>query len=347
MRANLVAVQADMRLEHYLDAERFHAKIEALTRMALDGLEPLPTLLCFPETIGFPLVLTLADPASARALPETDSFGAAARRLARRRWRELLAAAWRWRRLGPDLLYLPGAVAAHRVYVDAFAGVARRHRVTVVAGSAFLPLLSDEPAGGLRVVDPRVTNRAFVFGPSGALLGRSSKVQLMPLEQRAGLRGGRLDDLGVVQTPLGRLGVAICLDGFHSAVLERLDGLGAVLLAQPSANHAPWERPWPPDPGLSEGEAWLQRGLRRGIQGREHLRYGVNAMMVGEVLDLRPRGRSSIVVNERLRPAPAPPSGPAALEGVVALARSADREEAVRATVELPGGAAPRNRDGG
>ena len=119
---------------------------------------------------------------------------------------------------------------------------------------------------------------------------------------------------------------------FLRGVIDTLDGRGAEVVVQPSADHAPWDRRWPADPDLSEGEAWLTSGLRHTIQDRRSIRYGVNPMLVGDVFDLHPRGRSSVVANLRYHPG-ALLEG---YEGVLALVETSDREEVVQATVELP-----------
>ena len=92
-----------------------------------------------------------------------------------------------------------------------------------------------------------------------------------------------------------------------------------------------WTRRWPPDGSYSEGEAWLSLGLRRGVRGRQNIRYGVNPMLVGGMFDLRAEGRTSLVANPRFLGAETEGYG-----GVMAFARSYDREEIVRAVVELP-----------
>jgi predicted amidohydrolase len=184
----------------------------------------------------------------------------------------------------------------------------------------------------VHIVGRRVYNVAYTYGPGGVLLGRTRKCFLTPgAESRSGLSRGRVEDLRALHSPLGRLGVAVCLDGWYDGVLATLDAEGVGVVVQPSANEAPWDRPWPPEPRLREGEAWLERGLRAGLQGRVHLRYGVNPMLVGELFGFRPRGRSSIVANA------AAVAGPwvEGIEGVLALAPDAEREGVVTASVAL------------
>ena len=287
MKAHLVAVQAAMQLPDYETPERFRTRVLELTEAAVAGLGDAPKLIAFPETVGFPLVLTLGN----GEVSSAKTFGEAALALAKRHWRALLQTVITKRLSPAAALYHLRALPAYLAYRDAFAEAARFSGATVVAGTIFLPHVEEEASRDVHIAGRCVHNTAFTFGPTGRTLDRTHKVYLTPgAESRAGLARAPLGHVHAFETPVGRVGVAVCLDGFYGSVLERLDGLGAQIVVQPSANHAAWERPWPPDPTLTEGEAWLRHGLRKGLQDRLHLRYGVNPMMVGEVLDLKPAG---------------------------------------------------------
>ncbi|WP_324667838.1 nitrilase-related carbon-nitrogen hydrolase [Geochorda subterranea] len=139
-------------------------------------------------------------------------------------------------------------------------------------------------------------------------------------------------------TPVGRLGVAICLDAFQEPVVERLVSAGADILVQPSANPGPWT----PEQQLDwRRSAWT--AVRRWPQ----LRWGLNPMMVGELLGLRFEGQSSIVSARRELWRP---GGYEALRdeegGFVAVAPSATQEAVLVATVPLqaPVGVQPSSR---
>ena len=327
MKVHLIAVQAAMQLSDYESAQSFEAKILELTRRAVAGLDDAPKLVAFPETIGFPLLALGEYEAVSRMSRMSDVM----RYLLGRYWREVLRAAWRWRVVGLGALHLQRALPAYLAYKGAFSKAARTYGVTIVAGSHFLPHIEEEATRGVHIAGKRVHNVAYSFSPTGSVINRSSKRYLTPgAESRAGLsRSG--EPIGSFETPVGRVGVAICLDGFYSSVVEHLDGLGAQVVVQPSANHAPWDRRWPADPSLFEGEAWLRKGLRSQLQERLHLRYGVNPMMVGDVWDLSPRGRSSLLANTRFTAVETE-----GYEGVLALARTPDQEEVVRAEVMIP-----------
>ena len=231
--------------EHYQSATTFRQKILDLTEKAVAGLLDAPTLVAFPEAIGFPLLLTLAQPNSLQESVQQVAFG-----LARAHWKALLATAWRHRT--PDLraFYLWRALPVYQAFTAAFAEAAATFGVTISAGTSFLPPITTEPVRGLHISENRVYNTAYTFGESGTLLGQTRKLFLNPgLESRIGLSKGRLADLRALETPVGKVGTAICLDGFHSSVIDHLDGLGTQIIVQPSANHAFWETSWSRDSG--------------------------------------------------------------------------------------------------
>jgi predicted amidohydrolase len=324
----LAAVQMAWRAADYATPDAFAARVADLTRRAVAHADGVSALVAFPELVGLPLLLTAAAEPEALQAP---TFDAAMLHLARRHLGRWHRNAWHHRRLGLAAVYATYAVSAYRTYRDSFVAAARETGATIVAGSAFMPTVDDEPSLGLHVADATPRNVSLVVGPSG-VLGWSAKVHLTPgRERRSGLRPGRVEDLHPVQTSWGRLGVAVCLDGFFEGVVGTLDGRGAQVLVQPSANDAPWDRPWPADPARREGDVWLTDGLRARIQGRLHVRYGVNPMMVGDLLGLRPRGRSTIVANV----AATGLAGGSVPPGVVAIAPDAEGEAIVRSRVSL------------
>lgn len=333
-RVWLAAVQARLDVGHVASEEAFASWVTGLARRAVaDAPVGVPRLVAFPEAIGLALPFALRLPDAAEVAAEPDLLRAALRVL-RRDATGVLRAAWRYRAFGPSAFFVARALPSYRAYASAFRAAARASDAVVVAGTAFLPDIEEEAARGVHVARPTVHNVAYTYAPGGGLLGRSKKVCLTPgVESRVGIRRGRVEDLPVMRTPAGRVAVAVCLDGWFDGVVSALDGRGAEVLVQPSANDAPWDRAWPPDPTLREGEAWLARGLRAGLQGRTNLRFALNPMLVGEFAGFRPRGRSSILANVARVGEDPGWADPAA--GVVALADSADAEEVVTALVAL------------
>ena len=325
---NLVAIQAAVSASDYVSAAAFRSKILGLSEEAVAGCGGAPTLLAFPELIGFPLLLALDNEESVKAARVSQG----ALSLVKRHWREVLGAAWRYRTAGLNTLYLWRALPAYRAYRAAFAEAARTFGVSIVAGTTFLPWLEQEVMRGLHITDTRVYNTAFTFSPLGGLLGRTRKRYFTSgAESSSGLSSGPLSDLRPLRTPVGKVGVTVCLDAFYSSVIERLDGLGAQIIVQPSANDASWQRPWPGDPSFTEGEAWLEHGLRAQVQNRLNVQLGVNPMLVGNLWELTFRGRSSIVANTRFFSEAEVENRP----GLVAIADTADQAAWVRATLTL------------
>ena len=313
-------MQAKLSAAPYETAATFRSYIYDLCERAVDGLPTGETLLAFPEAIGFPLAFSLG---GVGVLRETSPRGLA-RAIIRRDWFCAFSYMLRYRFLGLNGFFSPHAQAAHSAYVAAFAGAARDFGVTIQAGSSFLPKFENEPSRGLHLDSARVYNLAYSFSATGSLLARHPKVHLTGgLESSLNFSKGTLADLTPMHTPLGKLGVAVCLDGFYESVVAHYDALHTDILIQPSANFASWTRPWPADPNLREGEAWLAKGLRARLQTCLNLRYALNPMLVGELWGLRAEGRSSISVNTRHIPG-------AALEGymgLAAIAASATEED--------------------
>jgi len=334
----LVAVQARWRPQDYATPAAFGERVLDLSLRAVDGA-PGPTLVAFPELWALPLLATAGGAGARLPAGLWSAVGDLARRRGARWAWTALRRRWAW----STAAYADLGVEAYAMWTNAFAAAARASGATLVAGSGFFPTVAYEAARGLHVADPRPTNLALAFAPGGTVVARASKVFLTAgVESRVGLARGRVEDLPVVPTPVGRLALAVCLDGWYHHVLERVDGLGAQVLVQPSANAADWSRPWPPDPRRQEGEAWLTLGLRAGLAGRAHLRYGINAMLVGDLPPLSLRGRSTVVA--RLAAAGLPGAGSEAPadgrwgpdRGVLAIAPDAAGEALVIADVPHP-----------
>jgi predicted amidohydrolase len=318
---NLVAVQAQVSLDVYESSETFRRWVLTMTEEAVKGLPAAPALVAFPEMIGFPLLLTLAD----KGTLQDATLMQALQRFLKGHWLEQLQHAIKHRHFSPGAAFLPSAVPAYLAYKNAFAEAAKTFGVTLVAGSSLLPHITEEASRGTHITNPKVYNTSFVFSPTGQLLGRSQKLYLTSgMESRLGLARGGLSDVHVMQTPVGKIAVPICLDAFYTSVIDHIDGLGAEIVVMPSANALPWEGRWAANPSLSEGEAWLKYALAQQLQNRLHIRYGVNPMLVGQVWDVAFEGCSSLVQKTT--------DGQTQL---LAQARNATSKSFVRATVDV------------
>ncbi len=329
VKTNLIAVQARMERTDYKNEAAFRAKIGSLMQMAAREADfSLPTLVSFPELIGMFLSFL---PAYWDDLKDEDSLEAAATKVVMQRFASLPEELRTPEAAAKQLLFVDTATETERVYSETFAALAREYGCYVAAGSIALPPLEDEPSkGGRHVRDAtQVWNTSYLFSPGGLCLQRVPKVYLVPgLEERLFDPAPRSEVIPA-ETSLGRLGTLVCFDGFHETLVERYDSLGVDVLLKPSYNQHAWEGPSTYDPERKEGEAWLRSGCPAIIQGRENIRFGVNAMMVGAVFeDMSAEGLSSVSRNTGR-------AGASWEDGVLAIASRPDAEEIVAAVVDL------------
>lgn len=273
----LLAIQAEVKPDFYRTEEAFRERVFSLLE-SLEGT-PFPRLAAFPELFGLPLLLHLEGDFHPRDLLKNPLLP--------------------WRR----------ARRAYGVFRQVMAEAARAFGTYLLAGTLLSPPYEEELARGRFARTPLFQNLALFLNPEGRLLAQVPKMELTPPERwlRRGTFGPHL-----VETQAGRVGILICLDGFFERYLARLDALGAEVLLQPSANPAPWDRPWPWDGSRREGEVWRASAQER-LVGREHLRLLLNPMLNGQILGLTFEGQSGIYApGEALALAPAP-RGDAAL----------------------------------
>jgi predicted amidohydrolase len=110
-------------------------------------------------------------------------------------------------------------------YVEAYAELARLHRLAIVAGS----FPEAVPGGGYR-------NRLRVHGPAGDAV-EVEKLQMTRFErERWGVAAGAGQT--VIEVGRARLGVAICYDAEFPLIVRRLAAAGAQVIAVPSCTDA-------------------------------------------------------------------------------------------------------------
>jgi predicted amidohydrolase len=323
----LAAVQMRIAPSLYRDEATFFGAMDRLCGQAVAALPAdVPRLLCFPEAVGLPLLF----------IPGEYEWAQYERSLAAVAVKGALRHAGSWlralRRSQCRLLrsfYLRNALPAWDIYARTFGALARRYDAYISAGSGYFPLIEQESAQGAFVADPRVYNVSCLFNPQGTLVARALKHKLTAIEVKLGLSAGPRWALQPTWTALGRVGALICYDAFHHSLVEQMDALGAQILLQPSFNTDRWDAPWWADAARTQAEEWIQDGLPALVKGRENIRYGVNAMMVGRLFDLHGEGRSSVV-----GPAARYSSQACGVSGFAALAQTADEEEIVAAVVE-------------
>jgi len=101
-------------------------------------------------------------------------------------------------------------------YEATFEELAQTYKITIVAGSAYLP----DATGVIR-------HRATVFGPDGTVLGRHNKLALSAEDEGLAVAG---DVWTVVTTPVGRLGILLGEEALYPEAGRILAYQGADLL---------------------------------------------------------------------------------------------------------------------
>ena len=329
-RVNLVAMQVRAALEDYASGETFRRRMEGLMEEAAKTVDfSMPTIVCFPETIGLWLSFipeVYDDVRDCKTIRQAVLRGIPAN-LGR-----FLGACWRFKNFGISTIFLEVALEAELTYRETFSNLAKQYGCYLQAGTIYIPRIEDEPVKGRHALGNQVYNTAYLFNPKGVILQRLPKNYLSPpLERAFRFTAGDRVDLHPVDTPLGRMGILICYDGFHESLVEHYDSLGVEIILSPSHSDRDWEQPAGFNNAITVGEAWARHGVSAMLQGRPNIKYAVVSMMAGRVFDLEGQGCSHIAYNTGEVGAPAS-------QFLLAQASSHTSEEIVVAQVDLPGG---------
>ena len=325
----LVAVQLELDIDDYWTHDAFEQLIRGqMAAVAAQTDSEIPTLVVFPEDVG----LLLAISGMEKQLAGIDSIEAAigkavTSKLVPLLWTRLI----RWKPWVPALfLNRQNDIAA--AYFGTFSAVAREYEMYVVAGSVLLPPYPIENGvvrWDKKPTEHNVYNTSYLFGPDGRVIGKQDKIDLIELEQEAALNlnSGTIADLRVFETPIGNIGIAICLDSFSNEITNRLVALGANILVQPSANPGPWSE-W-------QQTDWL-RSTQLMVGGHQRFVYGVNPMLVGPLWDIDFYGQSAIAASWQTEARLGYTNLPAE-PGFIAVAQSASDPEILVVRVPHPG----------
>lgn len=208
---------------------------------------------------------------------------------------------------------------AYGVYLTATVNVAPARRVESAQNPALVALLRDPDEAQGRdyayvALSPNVFNTTFIFDPDGNVLlaAPDGHVMRSPVDTGGVLRGslnkaylteaeesilpisfGKVQDLDVIETPAGRLGVVISKDAWMIDVNDRYDAKGAHLIIQPEA-YSEWAYvadPWQPDGFKAGGFAQVQRN--------PSFLHNVAPCMTGNLYEITFDGQSAIIGKRR------------------------------------------------
>lgn len=290
----VIAVQPKWHAQDFTTPARFRAWMTRQMEMARPHIAPdRPTLVVLTELNGLPLVLR----GGGWAL-RFGTFKRVALALFLSRAARVLPILLREKVSPIRALQLADAESNAALYLHTCRDLARQYGVYLCCGSTPMPRFTLR--NGTWEREPGVlTNQTVILEPQGQLIGVTDKVHLTPDETAEGidLTPGNLTDMRVFPTPVGDLGVAISLDAFRPDVIGRLESGGCTVLLQPDANGAPWtaKEGLPPDPGNIRDQtvAWLESSWTATTNGNS-IRYAVNPMVVGNLLDMTFDGQSAI-----------------------------------------------------
>jgi len=303
-----IAIQAKWSSSDYRTYGDFQTKTRSLMSLARARMAKNDrNLVVLPEDYGTPLILA----ASKVDLEGSKSLESAIRKAVVQRLPVLL-----WRRLTSGASFVNGLFLEYaremaREYLGLMTQLAKMHKAFLVPGSILLPEM--DFGASLDPVGSSVYNTAFLISPEGHVLGWQRKLHLIDIEGQAGLdvTPGKFDWIKTFHSEIGKLGVAICLDGFKDEVVGELVRQGAEILIQPSANPEGWND--------SLRREW-EKGCLEMVQRFDPLRFGINPMMVGEMFGLVFEGMSSIVAKAETT---------SDRSGYLARAKTVDREEII------------------
>ncbi|MDD0842620.1 carbon-nitrogen hydrolase family protein [Pseudomonas sp. Gutcm_11s] len=301
-RGNLLGIQPDLHAADYRSALHLHRKLAAYLEKARgEGLLNPKTVVVLPEHIGTWLVAAgeKREAFAARDLAEARIWLGLSHPL------PLIRAALLSEGKAPlsDALLRMKAEQMADDYQSLFGGLAETYGVTIVAGSIVLP----EPSvvdGVLQVGEGPLYNVSLVFGSDGLPLGQPQRKVLPHREEDSFTAGATDQELHVVTTPAGRLGVLIGTDSWRPESYAAMAKQQVELLAVPAflPGNGQWDSVWPGTPSdlrsrasqLVESEAWLLHSLPAQLANTP-ARAGMLVFLRGQLWSLGSDGHSMAV----------------------------------------------------
>jgi len=172
-------------------------------------------------------------------------------------------------------------------FYDLFSSLSREYSVYTVTCNNMAKFVKE--VGKIKIIDNSIYNTAFVFNPSGNLIFQQDKVFLTQMEKDLGISSGKISGVSTFSIEGKEIGIAISLDAFSPQYVARLERAEVVI--QPDANPVKWNSFL--ENGRWQPEEWMESAYYI-AQRLGTVRYVVNPMMVGSLLDIRFEGQSSI-----------------------------------------------------
>ena len=302
-RGNLLGIQPWMRQTDYASEDTFHSRLDGYFHAARQkGWIQEKTIVVLPEYLGTWLVVA----GEKQSVVQSTTIAVTMRHLIGSHLGAFIRGVFLAReryRVEASLFRLKAKPMA-RIYQSVFSCLAKDYAVTLAAGSILLtaPVVEN---GQLQAGKGALFNTCAVFRPDGLAELRLVKKAFPIASEQPFVQATAVDEIPVYQSPCGRLGILICADSWYPEAVQRMNALGAEILAVPSAvlpgDH--WNRPWlgysgyaePADVDsgdigrVTETQAWDKYALE-GRFARSGARYGMNLFLYGDLWDLSPCG---------------------------------------------------------
>lgn len=304
-KGNLLGVQPWMTPIDYSEEENFRNKIESYIETAQKrGFINSKSIVVFPEYLGTWLVVTeekesvisatkIEEAMQTLVLSNVYSFV----------WNLLKA---KGKDSVRDALFRMKSEKMASIYTRTFSELARKYKITIVAGSILLP----EPSvvdGVLQIGNGALKNGSFVFASDGKV-AENSPLKIYPIEdEKTFVEATSIDELKVLSVPAGKIGVLVCADSWFPEVYDTFKKQNVDFVLVPSyvapdnAMAAVWKgyngASNPKDvltrdvDRITEGEAWLKYALG-GRMSKSGATHGINVFLRGSLWDLGSDGET-------------------------------------------------------
>ncbi len=183
----------------------------------------------------------------------------------------------------PNLLFLSLTEDFVENFYNTFSELSKKYSVYTITCNNMAEFESNKSS------DWRVYNTCFVFDPKGNVLFKQKKVYLTEEEKNLGISSGNLMDVRCFRISGLKFGIAISLDAFNPEYISRI--AQSDIIIQPDANPGKWNAYL--ENGRWQPEEWMDSAYYI-AQRLPNVKYVINPMMVGSILDIKFEGESSI-----------------------------------------------------
>ena len=306
-RGNVVGVSPFMTPSDYASSQHFMAKLDGYMQAAkVEGWLTQGTVVVFPEYVGSWLLAA----GEKRAMLESPTAGRAMALFIGSNFFSYLRDWF----TAPDeaddkvlhSVFSSKGFPMARIYRDVFGELARKYRVSIVAGSILLPYPVIEK-DRIRIRMGPLYNVSAVFNPDGTIQPRLVRKSHPTAEEQPFVASGDVGDIPVFDLPAGRTAVMVCADAWFPESHHTLKGGSVELVAVPSytpgdgAMDSAWKgysgHPMPADVDstdrrrLTLREAWLKYAVP-GRFRNSPVRNAISVSLRGRLWDMGSDGSS-------------------------------------------------------